>query len=60
MSRSELSAVLARAQELRRLETAAALLPCRTAPDLRGLWAAAVGTLLALIPSACAAQSIIH
>lgn len=60
MSQHDLASVLQRAQELSRLETAAALLPARRDVDLRALWAAAAGALLALIPSACAAQTLIH
>lgn len=48
--------VLHRAQELRRLEAAAAALPPRFAAPLRAGWAAALAALMTLIPSISAAQ----
>lgn len=52
-------AVLSRAGELHRLETAAAALPQGTGFDFRAGWAAILAALISLIPSVSAAQLMI-
>lgn len=52
--------VLARAEELHRLEHAAVALCAQSPRDLRGWIAAAIAALVSLIPSISAAQMMIH